>query len=334
MYGIAAHEDSDGSHEHAEETSSPGKPGRALAVGLTLTLAFAGVEVVAGVISGSLALISDAAHMLVDSAGLVLALLATLVARRASDLRRTYGYARVEVLVVPLHVFLMLGVAAYIIYEAIGRVGGEPEIQGWPVFAVGVIGLLINLVVMRLLSSHSHTNLNARGAMFEVMADALGSVGVMVSAVVIITTGWMAIDVVVSLAIAALVIPRALALLRHAVSILLEATPPGFDSALMERDVAGVADVVALHDVHVWSLAPSFVAMSAHVELETMDGCEKPIADITGMLRTKWGISHVTLQPETRELHETIECCDLPDAVATPTARLHPANVNSATPER
>jgi len=312
--------------EHIEgdaHSPEPGRAGRALAIGLVLTLGFAAVEVGAGFLSGSLALISDAAHMVVDSAGLVLALLATLVARRPSDLRRTYGYARAEVLVVPLHVLLMLAVAGYILYEAVARLNGSPEIDAWPVFGVGAIGLVINLVVMRLLSAHSHVNLNARGAMFEVMADALGSVGVMVSAVVLVTTGWAPIDVLISIAIAALVVPRAISLLRQAISILLEATPAGFDAAGMELDVASVDSVVALHDVHVWSLAPSFVAMSAHIELERMEGCEKPLADITAMLRTKWGVSHVTLQPETRELHDVIECCDLPDAAAGALLRLH-----------
>jgi cobalt-zinc-cadmium efflux system protein len=149
-------------------------PGRALAIGLALTLAFAVVEVAAGVLSGSLALVADAGHMLVDSAGLVLALAATLIARRPRDLRRTYGYARVEVLVVPVHVMLMLMIAGYIVYEAIRRIGGEPEIQGVPVLVVGLIGLGINIVTFRLLHGHSHDNLNARGAMFEVMADMLG----------------------------------------------------------------------------------------------------------------------------------------------------------------
>lgn len=225
-----------GAHkDHQSHRAGAGHPGRALGFGLALTLGFAAVEVGAGLISGSLALVSDAAHMVVDSAGLLLALLAALVARRSPDLQRTYGYARVEVLVVPLHVLLMLGVAGYIVYEAIGRLNGSPQIEGWPVLAVGAVGLAINLVVMRLLSTHSHSNLNARGAMFEVMADALGSVGVMVSAVVLLTTGWTPIDVIISLAIAALVVPRAISLLRQAVSILLEATPPGWTREAWSR---------------------------------------------------------------------------------------------------
>ena len=160
--------------------------------------------------------------MLVDSAGLVLALAATYLARRPSDIRRTYGYARVEVLVVPLHVFLMLGLSAYIVFEAIGRLGETQRIEWPPVLLAGVVGLSLNFVVLRLLHGHAHDNLNARSAMFEVTADALGSVGVIVSALAISLFGWTQADVVISLVIAALIVPRALLLLRPVVAILLD----------------------------------------------------------------------------------------------------------------
>ncbi len=290
-------------------------PGRALAFGLALTLSFAAVEVVLGVWSGSLALISDAGHMLVDSTGLLLALVATLFARRPSDPRRTYGYSRVEVLVVPLHVVLMLGLAGFIVYEAIGRLGHQPEISAAPVLAAGVVGLGINALVYRLLHSHAHDNLNARGAMFEVLADTLASVGVIVSAVVIMTTGWARVDLLVSLLIAALVAPRAIALLRHAVGILLEGAPPGLDVDALERDARAIEGVLSIHDLHAWSLTPSFTALSAHVEVDRMEGCERPIVALSAMLRERYGITHVTLQPETRQLHEAIECCSYPDAI-------------------
>lgn len=286
---------------------------QALAAGLFLTLGFAALEVLVGIASGSLALVADAGHMLVDSAGLVLALAATAIARRPADLRRTYGYARAEVLVVPLHVLLMLGIAGYIVYEAIDRIGGQPEIDGLPVLLVGIAGLVVNLVTFRLLHGHHKTNLNARGALLEVGADALGSIGVIVSAVIIATTGWNAADVVIGFAIGALVVPRAVALLRSALAILLEGAPPGTDLDSLERDMITVPGVTALHDLHVWSLAPSFVALSAHVEVETMEGCEKPMAGVAALLREKYGIEHVTLQPETRELHEQIACCEFPD---------------------
>ena len=288
--------------------------GRILVLGLALTLAFAAIELGTSFATGALALASDAAHMLVDSAGLLLALVATLVARRPADLQRSYGYARVEVLVVPLHVLLMLGIAGYIAYEAISRFASPPEIDAWPVLAVGVVGLGVNLVVMRLLHAHSAHNLNMRGAFLEVAADAIGSVGVIVAAVVLLATGWNRIDVIVSLAIAAFVVPRAMVLLRLSFGILLEATPPGIELEELERDAAAVPGVLALHDLHVWALAPSFLALSAHVEVATMDGCERQLSALGTLFRERYGISHLTLQPETRALHEALACCEFPDA--------------------
>lgn len=296
-------------HIHNEKTS----PGRALALGLGLTLTFAFVEVGAGLWSGSLALVADAGHMLVDSAGLVLALVATMIARRPRDLRRTYGYARAEVLVVPVHVLLMLFIAGYIVYEAMSRIGSEPDIEGAPVLLVGFVGLGINVLTLRLLHGHSHNNLNARGAMFEVMADMLGSVGVIVAATVLLVTGWSGVDVIVSLIIGALVVPRALALLRQALAILLEGTPSGVKPEQISADIEGVAGVRAVHDLHVWALAPSFISLSAHVEVERMEGCEIILTDVTRLLKDRHQISHITLQPETRELHEAIDCCLYPD---------------------
>jgi len=297
--------------------AEPGRqagPGGALAVGLVLTLAFAGLEVLVGLISGSLALVADAGHMLVDSAGLVLALAATLIARKPADLRRTFGYARSEVLVVPVHVFLMLAIAGFIVYEAVGRIGAEAEIDGFPVLIVGIAGLAVNLVAFRLLHGHGHDNLNARGAALEVAADALGSIGVIASAAILLATGWTGADVLIGLGIGALVVPRAISLLRHALSILFESAPRGTDLAAIQRNAQAVPGVNALHDLHVWSLAPSFAALSAHVEMDTMDGCERKLAALAAVLLKEHGIGHVTLQPETRTLHDEIACCLYPDA--------------------
>lgn len=299
---------------HRPHRVSGTDPGRALIAGVTLTLGFAAVQVAASVVSGSLALASDAVHMLVDSAGLLLALFAALIARRPADLQRSYGYARVEVLVVPLHVLFMLALTGYIVYEAIGRLGADPEIHAVPVLIVGAVGLGVNLVVLRLLHGHATSNLNVRGAMFEVLADTLGSLGVIASAVVILSTGWTAIDIIVALGIAALVLPRAFALLRLSIGILLEATPPGIHAEAIEDDALAVPGVRALHDLHIWALAPSFVALSAHVEVESMEHCAEQIAGLTAMLRERHGITHVTLQPETHELHEAVACCEFPDA--------------------
>lgn len=289
-------------------------PGRALLVALGLTLGFAVVEAAVGVLAGSLALLSDAGHMVIDSAGLLLALAATVVSRRPADARRSYGYARAEVLVVPLHVLLMLGIAGFVVYEAVERIGEPVEVLAWPVVLAGVIGLGVNLVVVRLLLAHVEFNLNARGAFLEVVADTLGSVAVIISGAVIAVTGWSAVDVIASLAIAALVLPRAGSLLRQAVEILLEGAPGHLSLRRIEEDARRVPGVLALHDLHVWSLAPHFVALSAHVEVSSMEGCERVIAGVARMLRQEHGIAHVTLQPETREVHEAVECCALPDS--------------------
>ncbi len=289
---------------------------RALGIGLALTLAFAAVEVAAGAWSGSLALVSDAGHMVVDSAGLLLALAAAAVARRPADMRRSFGYARAEVLVVPVHVMLMLGITGYIVWEAFARAGNDLDIAAGPVLIVGIAGLGMNALVYRLLHGHSATNMNARGVMFEVAADAFGSAGVIVSAVVIMATGWTPIDIVVSIVIAALVLPRAWLLLRQAVLILLEGTPPEMELAEIERDAMTIPGVLSLHDLHVWSLAPSFVSLSAHVEVDSMAASERAIGMLSVMLRERHGIDHVTLQPETKELHEAVQCCDYPDMSA------------------
>ncbi|MGD9933190.1 MAG: cation diffusion facilitator family transporter [Dehalococcoidia bacterium] len=293
-----------------------GGPGRVLALGLGMTLTFAAVEVVGGLLSGSLALIADAGHMLVDSAGLMMALAATAIARRPSNLRRTYGYVRVEVLVVPLQVLLMLILAGYIVYEAIQRASSPADVAGVPVLIVGALGLGMNILVFRLLAPFSDANLNARAARLEVAMDAAGSGAVITSAIVLLATGWAGIDLIASFLIAAMVAPRAVMLMRHVISILLESTPRGVDTRRIEAEASKVPGVLALHDLHVWSLTPSFVALSAHVEVETMEDCGAPLAELTRIIREEHGIIHVTLQPETRELHETLDCCELTDAMS------------------
>lgn len=283
--------------------------------GLSLTLVFVAVEAVTGYLAGSLALVSDAGHMLADSAGLLLALAATTLARRPADSRRTFGYARAEVLSVPLHVALLAAIAAYILFESARRLtGGAPEMETGPVIAVGVAGLAVNLLVLRLLHGHSHDNLNIRGATLEAMADALGSVAVIVSSTAIALGAWRGIDALVALVIAGLIVPRAFSLLRQAGSILMESAPRGLEPDVIAAAATEVRGVVALHDVHVWSIAPSFPALSAHVELNDAGCTEHVLTDLAALFRERFGIGHVTLQPETPTLHAAIECCMSPDA--------------------
>lgn len=302
------------SHGH-----SPVATQRALLLGLALSLAFVVIEGVTGVLANSLALVSDAAHALTDSAGLLLALAASTLARRPADRRRTYGYARLEVLAVPLHVLLLFGIAAYILWESFGRLGSSQEIDVGPVILVGIAGLVVNLVVLRLLHVHAHNNLNVRAAALEATADAISSVGVVVSAIAIALGAWSGIDTLVGVAIALFILPRAWSLLRQAADILLESAPPGLDPEEIVRAGNEVEGVLALHDVHVWSIAPHFPALSAHVEVADVSCSEHILVDLTVLLRERFGLAHVTLQPETPRLHEAIECCLSPDA-----ARLEP----------
>lgn len=307
-------------HSHPHDDTSPTRP---LLLGLCLTLAVAILEAVTGFFSGSLALVSDAGHALTDSAGLILALAAASLGRRPADARRTYGYARLEVLAVPIHVMLLLGIAGYIVYESVRRIGDSPSIETTPTILVAATGLAVNLLVMRLLHAHAHGSLNLRAARLEAASDALGSVAVLVSAILIALGAWKAIDILVALAIAALIVPRAVHILRQAADILLESVPEGLDPAEIVAASHDVPGVLALHDVHVWSIAPRFPALSAHVELADVSCTEHVLTDLATMLRQRFGIGHVTLQPETPALHEAIECCLAPDAAGLAPTHAH-----------
>ncbi|WBL35314.1 cation diffusion facilitator family transporter [Tepidiforma flava] len=296
---------------------------RELLLGLGLTLAFAAAQAAVGLAFGSIALVSDAGHMLTDAVGLGLAFLAATIAARPPDARRTFGYARAEVLAVPLHVALLAGIAAFIVYESLGRLDGSHTIRTGPVLVTAALGLGVNLLVLRILHGHSHDNLNIRGAVLEAMADALGSVLVIVSAAAIALGASPALDPIAALLIAALILPRAVNLLRQAGAILLESAPPGLDPraiAAAARDVQGVLD---LHDVHVWSIAPSFPALSAHVELADAGCTEHVLTDLAALFRERFGIVHVTLQPETPALHLAIACCSSPDAALLDAGHAH-----------
>jgi cobalt-zinc-cadmium efflux system protein len=305
-------------HAHA------GTARRALIAGLGLTAAFVVIEAVAGYLTDSLALVSDAGHMLADSAGLVLALGAATLARRPATGRHTYGYARFEVLVVPLHVGLLMAIGGYIVVESVRHLRDTPAIDTTPVILVGIAGLLVNLLVVRLLHRHAAENMNMRAAALEATVDAVGSVAVIISAAVIAMGGWAGIDALVGLAIAALIVPRAWSLLRQAGDILLEGAPAGMEPGAVESAAREVEGVIALHDVHVWSIAPSFPALSAHVELADVACTEHILTDLATLFRDRFGIGHVTLQPETPKLHEAMECCLSPDAaLLEPEAHTH-----------
>jgi cobalt-zinc-cadmium efflux system protein len=285
-----------------------------LLAGVVATLGFVVIEIAVALWTHSLALLSEGGHMLADAGGMLLALAAATAARRPADSKRTYGYARFEVLAVPVHVTLLAAMAAYIAWEAIDRLRAPQSIHAAPVIVVGLGGLAVNLLVVRLLHHHAEHNMNARAASLEAMSDALGSIGVVASATFIALGGWRGADALVGLAIVAFIVPRAVFLLRQAASILLEGAPPGLDPAEIIAASNAVEGVLALHDVHVWSIAPSFPALSAHVELNDVACTEHVLTDLAALMQERFGIGHVTLQPETPRLHEQMNCCLSPDA--------------------
>ncbi|WP_460774325.1 cation diffusion facilitator family transporter [Microbacterium sp. GXF7504] len=256
-------------HDHAPAPGGfrNGPTRRLLAVSLAITSTVFVVQVVGAVLSGSLALLADAAHMLMDAAALVIALVAGAVAARPADDRRTFGYQRAEVFGALVNGVILLVVSVWVAIEAVLRLTSpaEPEVSGDLMLVIATVGMLANGIAMWLLSSAQKRNINARGAYLEVLGDLLGSVAVVVAAVVIITTGWVAADAVASLLIAAMIVPRAVGLLREVVTVLSEATPKDIRVQEIRDHILATDGVSDVHDVHVWQLTRGAPVFSAHV---------------------------------------------------------------------
>lgn len=289
-------------HKHDHDHHAHHHHGRAginvLLVALLLTLGFAGVEALAGWWSGSLALLSDAAHMATDSSALGLAAAATWLARRPPSLRHSYGLARAEVLAALLNSVLMLVLLGYIVHEAIDRLGAPRDIHGETVIGVAVMGLAVNLVVAWVLSRGEHT-LNSRAALLHVLGDALGSVAAIAAGLVIVLTGWTPIDPLLSLLVVALILVSALRLLREAVHVLMEGVPAHLRLEAIGQDLAALDGVTRVHDLHVWTLSSGSIALSAHLEIRDLDLWPGILDQARRAMDGRHGIRHVTLQPET-----------------------------------
>jgi cation diffusion facilitator family transporter len=250
--------------EHGSGTAAAGHR-RRLAVVLAATGSVFLLEVVGALVSGSLALLADAAHMATDALGIGMALGAVTLAQRPARGRRTFGLQRLEVLAAVANGLLLLGVGVYVVVEAVRRIGDPPDIDSGWMLGVALIGLVVNVGSLALLHAKQGESLTTRGAYLEVVGDALGSVAVIVAAVVIATTGWTGADVVASLAVGALVLPRAWSLLREALDVLLEAAPRGVDLDDVRVHVLGVPGVLEVHDLHAWTITSGLPILSAHV---------------------------------------------------------------------
>lgn len=300
-------------HDHA--VSAGGRHQKRLLLVLGLTTTFLIAEVVGGLVTGSLALLADAAHMMTDVFGLGLALVAIRFAARPATNRYSYGFYRIEILAATFNGALLLGIGAYILVEAIRRLIEPREIEGGAVMIVAAAGLVVNLIGAALLRGGAEESLNVQGAFLEVLADLLGSIAVLVSGGIILFSGWQRADPIASVAIGLLVIPRTLRLLKGAVDILLEGSPAGMDVAAIEGKIMATPGVESLHDLHVWTISSGLPALSAHVLVAASADRNRVLEAICADLTETFDLHHTTIQIEGREMEEEIY-----HAPATPTA--------------
>ena len=282
----------DHAHHHGRNTSA-----KVLTLALLLTLGFAAVEALAGWWSGSLALLSDAGHMVTDSMALALAAAAARLSGLPASETHSYGLRRIETLAGFINGLTMLAVVGLIVWHAVDRLANPQQIQGVTVMIVAAIGLLINIVVAWLLSRGEST-LNTRAALLHVMGDLLGSVAALSAGIVIYVTGWTPIDALLSVLICGLILAATVRLLRQAVHALLDGVPHHLSLSEVGNSMAAVEGVTSVHDLHIWSLDSREVALSAHVVLLRNDQWPEVLARLQALLRERFEIGHVTLQPE------------------------------------
>ena len=281
-------------HGHAHDHRSASR--RALLAVLVLTLAFTVVEVVGGVLTGSLALLADAGHMVSDVLAIGLALVALTLAQRPSSARRSFGFQRAEILAAFVNGLALVLVSAWIVWEAIGRLDDPPEILGGWMLLVALTGLVVNAGAAAILARSGRESLNIEAAFRHVIADLLGSAGVLVAALVILLTGWYVVDPIVSIAIAAVIVASAWGVLRDSTAILMEETPSGIDADAVARAIVEVRGVTSVHDLHVWRITSGFDALSAHVLVGQGEDCHGLRRDVERMIAARFGITHTTLQ--------------------------------------
>jgi cobalt-zinc-cadmium efflux system protein len=287
---------------HSHEVTATGEHRRRLIVALVITSVVLIAEVIGGLIAGSLALLADAAHMLTDSTGLILALIAASLATRAATVKRTFGLQRAEVLAALGNALLLVGVAVWVLIKAVDRLREPVEIEAGLMLVVAAVGVLANLAGLLVLRPAQAKSLNMRGAYLEVLGDLIGSLAVVAAAVVILLTGWMPVDAIVSLLIVVVIIPRAWALLREVVDVLLEATPRGVDLAEVRQHIKRVPGVVDVHDLHAWTITSGVPVLSAHVIVDQAcisEGRSGEVLDRLGeCLGGHFDVSHCTFQLE------------------------------------
>ena len=292
-HSLHAHKQGDAKHSHAKQVSNQ----NLLLIALVLTLGFSGVEGAAAYFANSLALISDAGHMVTDAAALGLALLAQIISRRPPSPKHSFGFGRAEALAAFVNSIAMLALVVWIMVEAVSRFYDPHKVDGLTVTVVAAVGLLMNIVVAWVLS-RDKKSVNTRAALVHVMGDLLGSVAALIAGIVIQLTGWMPIDAILSILVSLLILKSTVSILRESYHFLMEGVPLHIDYLQVGSDLKKVPGVLAVHDLHVWEMTPSFPALIGHIEIANMTEWPEIMARINEMLLNKHGIDHVTLQPE------------------------------------
>lgn len=291
------------SHAHHYRNQAP----RVIAKAILVTAIFMVIELVGGYISNSLALISDAAHMLTDIGAMFLSLFALWVARRPVTIQKSWGYHRAEILGALISGLLIWLISGVLIYEAVMRMQSPPEVQGPVVFVVATIGLIANLSSMWLLKSAKSDNINVRAAYLHLLSDSLGSVGAIIAGAVLWFTGWRPIDPIITVVFAGLMLVSSWSLVKEAIDVLMESTPTHLDPRKIKNDLLGIEGVVEVHDLHVWTVSSGRLALSVHLVSEK---AETTLNLANSLLQEQHGIVHTTIQIEHPKNFQSERCYD------------------------
>lgn len=274
---------------------------RRLTIVFGLTTSYMLAEAVGGLLTGSLALLADAGHMLTDAGALGLALFAIRYAERPATPQKSFGYYRVEVMAALANAVVLLLISFYILYEAWQRFAHPPKVMSWPMLIIAAIGLMVNFVGMRLLSGSAGESLNVKAAYLEVLSDTLGSLGVIAASIIMLTTRWYLADPIFGAAIGLFILPRTWKMLKEAAHVLMEGVPANVNLQTVEQEMLKIRGVVAVHDLHVWTLTSGLDSMSGHVCIESPGEGMTILAELRNMLAERFGISHTTIQVEDKE---------------------------------
>ncbi len=280
-------------------TSAGNKYNKSLKIVFSITLVYFIVEVIVGFMSNSLALLSDAAHMLTDVAGQALALFAIWMASKPRNSKKTYGYLRTEIFSALINAIVLIFISGYILYEAWQRFQDPPKVAGFSMLIVASIGLIINLISMKILKSGSEESINIKGAFLEVVADMLSSIAVIIAGIIILSTGWLLIDPIISALIGLFILPRTFGLLKESFDILLEGVPKDVNYDTVEKYISKNPGVDSIHDLHIWSLTSGVNALSGHIIMKpetTITEMNDIIFEIKKGLNSSYKISHTTLE--------------------------------------